>query len=76
MNADVTHPCGKYGLCLASCPVYRVMREETTVPRTKVHLIQSCAEGRLPVRAAAACLFSSTAMLRGREKISAAISMR
>ncbi|GAB6906539.1 GlcF1 [Desulfosarcina cetonica] len=48
MKADEAYQCGKCGLCLSACPVYRVMREETTTPRAKVHLIRSFAENRLP----------------------------
>ena len=48
MNADEAYQCGKCGLCLAACPVYRVTREETAAPRAKIHLIRSYAEGRLP----------------------------
>jgi glycolate oxidase iron-sulfur subunit len=48
MKADEAYQCGKCGLCLTTCPVYRVTREETTAPRAKVHLIRSYAEARLP----------------------------
>lgn len=48
MKAEEAYQCGKCGLCLTSCPVYRVTREETTAPRAKVHLIRSYAESRLP----------------------------
>lgn len=48
MKADEAYQCGKCGLCLSACPVYRVTREETTTPRAKVHLIRSYAEVRLP----------------------------
>ena len=47
MNADEVYQCGKCGLCLTACPVYRVMREETVAPRAKVHLVRAYAEGRL-----------------------------
>lgn len=48
MKADEAYQCGKCGLCLTVCPIYRVTREETTSPRAKVHLIRSYAEARLP----------------------------
>ena len=48
MKADEAYQCGKCGLCLTVCPVYRVTREETAAPRAKVHLIRSYAESRLP----------------------------
>lgn len=48
MKADEAYQCGKCGLCLTTCPVYRVTREETTSPRAKVHMIRSYAEKRLP----------------------------
>ena len=48
MKADEAYQCGKCGLCLSVCPVYKVTREETATPRAKIHLIRNFAEGRLP----------------------------
>ena len=48
MKAEEAYQCGKCGLCLTSCPVYRVTREESITPRAKVHLIRSYVEARLP----------------------------
>jgi glycolate oxidase iron-sulfur subunit len=48
MKADEAYQCGKCGLCLTACPVYRVTREETAAPRAKIHLIKNYAESRLP----------------------------
>lgn len=48
MKADEAYQCGKCGLCLTTCPVYRATREETTAPRAKVHLIRSFAQDNLP----------------------------
>lgn len=48
MKSDEAYQCGKCGLCLTVCPVYRITREESTAPRAKVHLIRSYAESRLP----------------------------
>jgi glycolate oxidase iron-sulfur subunit len=47
MKADEAYQCGKCGLCLTSCPVYKATREETTAPRAKVHLIRSFAHDSL-----------------------------
>ncbi len=48
MKADEVYQCGKCGLCLMTCPVYKMAREETVGPRAKVHLIRNYAEQRLP----------------------------
>ncbi len=48
MKVDEAYQCGKCGLCLTHCPVYRVTREESAAPRAKVRLIRSYAEARLP----------------------------
>jgi glycolate oxidase iron-sulfur subunit len=47
VKADEAYQCGKCGLCLMACPVYKVTREETATPRAKVHLIRNYAEGLL-----------------------------
>jgi len=48
MKADEANQCGKCGLCLTSCPVYKATREESTAPRAKIHLIRNFAHNRLP----------------------------
>ena len=48
MKADEAYQCGKCGLCLPTCPVYRATREETTAPRAKVQLIKNFAHDTLP----------------------------
>ncbi|WP_321417037.1 (Fe-S)-binding protein [uncultured Desulfobacter sp.] len=48
MKADEANQCGKCGLCLTSCPVYKATREETTAPRAKIHLIKNFAHDTLP----------------------------
>lgn len=44
MNAEEVYQCGKCGSCLASCPVYLQLRDETASPRAKVQLIKHYAE--------------------------------
>jgi len=39
--------CGKCGICLAVCPVYKVMKEEQSSPRARIRLIKAFREGRL-----------------------------
>lgn len=36
-----TGNCGKCGICLAVCPVYRVLREEQASPRARIQLIKA-----------------------------------
>ncbi len=39
--------CGKCGICLAVCPVYKVLKEEQASPRARIRLIKAFREGRL-----------------------------
>lgn len=39
--------CIRCGLCLATCPVYRVTLRETDTPRGKIALLHAVQEGRL-----------------------------
>jgi Fe-S oxidoreductase len=39
--------CIRCGLCLATCPVYRVTLKETDTPRGKIALLRAVNEGRL-----------------------------
>ncbi len=39
--------CHKCGICLAVCPVYRVLQEEQASPRARIQLIMAHAAGRL-----------------------------
>lgn len=51
LKADEVYHCGKCGLCLTTCPVYRTVKDETASPRAKVHLIRYFAEhGRTPTQ--------------------------
>jgi glycolate oxidase iron-sulfur subunit len=40
-NAEALHRCIKCGLCLAACPVYKHLLEETAAPRGKVQLLKA-----------------------------------
>ncbi|HSL39615.1 MAG TPA: (Fe-S)-binding protein [Desulforhopalus sp.] len=40
--------CGRCGLCLAVCPVHRVLLEEQASPRARIQLIEAHQRGRLP----------------------------
>lgn len=44
---ESVHNCIKCGLCLAACPIYRQLLEETSSPRGKVQLLKGLREGRL-----------------------------
>lgn len=48
MHAEEVHQCVKCGACLAVCPVYAELRNETASPRAKVQLIGHYAENGLP----------------------------
>ena len=47
LNVNEAYNCGRCGLCLATCPVYRQERDETVSPRSKVQLARIVAEGGL-----------------------------
>ncbi|MBI5579065.1 MAG: (Fe-S)-binding protein [Deltaproteobacteria bacterium] len=47
LNANEAYNCGRCGLCLTTCPVYRQEFDETVSPRSKVQLARLVAEGRL-----------------------------
>jgi heterodisulfide reductase subunit D len=50
--------CIRCGLCLATCPIYRVTLRETDSPRGKVALVRALAEGKLePGPEFAACYY-------------------
>ena len=40
--------CGKCGICLSVCPVYKVLKEEQASPRARIQLIKAFKEGRQP----------------------------
>lgn len=39
--AQVLANCGKCGLCLSACPVYRILKEEQASPRARLQLIKA-----------------------------------
>ena len=41
MNDKTIQNCGKCGLCLNVCPVYKILKEEQVSPRAKLHLIKA-----------------------------------
>jgi glycolate oxidase iron-sulfur subunit len=43
-----TGNCGKCGICLTVCPVYKVLKEEQASPRARIQLIKAYEEQRLP----------------------------
>lgn len=40
--------CGKCGICLAVCPVFKVLKEEHASPRARIQLIKAFKADRLP----------------------------
>lgn len=40
--------CGKCGICLAVCPVFKVLKEEQASPRARIQLIKAYREKKLP----------------------------
>lgn len=45
---ETTGNCGKCGICLAVCPVFKVLKEEQGSPRAKIQLIGAANSGKLP----------------------------
>ncbi|MCP4020431.1 MAG: (Fe-S)-binding protein [Desulfobacteraceae bacterium] len=47
MNQKTLQNCGKCGLCLNACPVYKILKEEQASPRARLQLIKAFEEDRL-----------------------------
>ena len=62
MIAQETYKCGKCGICLTTCPVYRELRDETGSPRAKVQLLKHYAENSLSTSPYLAELFNRCLM--------------
>ncbi len=48
MTDTIASKCGKCGLCLAVCPVHRLLMEEQASPRARIQLIESYKRKKLP----------------------------
>jgi glycolate oxidase iron-sulfur subunit len=48
MSETAVSKCGKCGLCLAVCPVHRLLMEEQASPRARIQLIESYNRKQLP----------------------------
>ncbi|MFP4348266.1 MAG: (Fe-S)-binding protein [Desulfococcaceae bacterium] len=48
MSRTTLQNCGRCGLCLSACPVYKVLKEEHASPRARLKLIQAYKNKTLP----------------------------
>jgi glycolate oxidase iron-sulfur subunit len=48
MSDTTVSKCGKCGLCLAVCPVHRLLMEEQASPRARIQLIENYKRKKLP----------------------------
>jgi len=48
MTQENSSNCGKCGMCLTVCPVFKVLKEEQASPRARIQLIKAFKEKRMP----------------------------
>ncbi|MEE9417446.1 MAG: (Fe-S)-binding protein [Acidimicrobiales bacterium] len=67
LDADDLNACVQCGLCLPSCPTYRVTGEETMSPRGRIQLMREVQDCDAPVTKEVLAAFESCVQCRGCE---------